>query len=142
MVVASTSPATVGEPRLVHGPFDLVLLEGWMLGFTPVAVTDPHLEVINHKLAAYEAWYQLIDVMISLRADDPHSVLRWRTEAEERARASGKPALSPAEIADYVQRFLPAYESYADTVTRGRWNPHRQLALTLDHNRQPSTNLG
>lgn len=120
----------------------LVVLEGWMLDFTPVPVTDPDLEVINGKLAASEAWYRLIDAMISLRADDPHSMLRWRTEAEDHARASENPALSPDEISDYVHRFLPAYETWADTVTHGRWSPDRQLALTLDHNRQPRTNLG
>lgn len=125
------------QVRRVRGPLELVLLEGWMLGFTPVPVTDPALEVINQQLAAYEAWYQRLDVMICLGAENPASVLRWRAEAEARARASGKPALTPAQIDDYVQRFLPAYALYAGTVARGRWSPDRQLALTLDDDRIP-----
>lgn len=125
------------QVRRVHGPFDLVLLEGWMLGFTPTPTTDPALEVINQKLAGYDAWYRHLDVMISLRAKNPDSVLRWRAEAEARARAGGKPALTPAEVDDYTRRFLPAYETYAQTVTRGRWRPDRQLALTLDEDRIP-----
>ncbi|MDP2273869.1 MAG: hypothetical protein Q8K32_24220 [Archangium sp.] len=116
----------------VQGRFDVVLLEGWMLGFTPVPAVDPLLEVINQKLTAYEAWYRLIDVMVCLRAEDPRFVLRWRTEAEDKVRASGKPALSPAAIEDYVRRFLPAYEKYAATVASGRWSPERQLVFTLD----------
>lgn len=127
------SPAT--EP--LHGRFDLVLLEGWMLGFTPVPVSDPALEVINTKLAGYEAWHRLLDVMVCLRADDPKHVLRWRVEAEDAARASGRPALSPAAIDDFVRRFLPAYETWASTVARGRWSPNRQLVLTLDVDRIP-----
>lgn len=116
----------------VKGRFDLVLLEGWMLGFTPLPVAPRGLEVINEKLADYEAWHRLLDVMVCLRAKDPAFVLRWRTEAEDAARASGKPALSPAEIDDYVRRFLPAYEHYARTVAF-----ERQLTLTLDADRTP-----
>lgn len=119
----------------VKGPFELVLLEGWMLGFTPSPVVDPLLEVVNEKLAAYEAWYRLIDVMVCVRAEDPRFVLRWRTEAEDKVRASGRPALSPAAIEDYVRRFLPAYETWAATVAAGRWSPDRQLVFTLNADR-------
>ncbi len=121
----------------VSGPIDLVLLEGWMLGFSPVPVQEPGLEVINAKLAGYEAWHRLLDVMVSLRAEDPRYVLRWRAEAEDVVRASGRPALSPAAIEDYVRRFLPAYENYAPTVASGRWSPDRQLVLTLGGDRIP-----
>lgn len=128
------SPVT--EP--VRGRFDLVLLEGWMLGFTPVPVPpDPMLQAVNSQLAGYEAWHRLLNVMVCLRAADPKFVLRWRVEAEDAARASGRPALSPAAIEDYVRRFLPAYELYADSVSTGRWSPDRQLCLTLGFDRLP-----
>jgi D-glycerate 3-kinase len=118
--------------RPVTGRLDLVLLEGWMLGFTPVRSPEPGLEVINTMLAGYARWHELLDVMVCLRAEDPQSVLRWRTEAEDAARASGRPALSPQETEDFVQRFLPAYRQYAGTVTFPR-----QLVLTLDASRIP-----
>jgi D-glycerate 3-kinase len=115
--------------RPVHGRFDLVLLEGWMLGFSPVPVRDPALEIINTKLSGYEAWHLLLDVTVCLRAKDPNDVLRWRTEAEDAARAAGRPALSPAEVDDYVRRFLPAYEHYTASA---------DLTLTLDADRIPT----
>lgn len=111
----------------VQGPFDVVLLEGWMLGFTPVATSDPLLRVINEKLAPYEEWYRRIDVMVCLRAADPNFVLKWRVEAER--------TLSREQVEDYVRRFLPAYALYADTVVSSRW---RQLVFTLDHERKVS----
>ncbi|MDP1828137.1 MAG: hypothetical protein Q8L48_32980 [Archangium sp.] len=120
------------QTRPVKGRFDLVLLEGWMLGFSPVHPAPSGLEVINEKLAGYAAWHRLLDVMVCLRARDPAFVLRWRTEAEDAARASGRPALSPAEIDDYVRRFLPAYEHFGRTV-----DFQRQLTLTLDADRIP-----
>jgi D-glycerate 3-kinase len=122
------------QSERVKGPFDVVLLEGWMLGFTPAETNDPLLQEINTKLAAYEAWYRLIDVMVCLRAADPLFVLKWRVEAEDAARASGRAALSRAEIEDYIRRFLPAYELYADTVAQGRWTG-QELAFTLNEDR-------
>jgi D-glycerate 3-kinase len=113
----------------VEGPFDVVLLEGWMLGFTPVPTADPQLQVINEKLAAYEAWYRSIDVLICLRAEDPSFVLEWRVQAET--------TLSRADVEDYVRRFLPAYALYADTVSNGRWSAEDRLMFTLDLSRSP-----
>jgi D-glycerate 3-kinase len=130
-------PAT--EWRSVHGPLDLILIEGWMLGFCPVthAIEDRFLVEINARLTGYEAWLRTIDTMVILRAADSRQVLRWRVEAEEAVRAAGMPALDRAEIEDYVRRFLPAYDLYADTVAIGRWSPDRQLVFTLDADRLP-----
>ncbi len=130
-------PAT--EWRTVHGPLDAILVEGWMLGCRPVAqaIEDPFLAEINVRLAGYEAWLRAIDAMVILRAADSRQVLRWRVEAEEAMREAGKPALDRAGIEDYVRRFLPAYDLYADTVATGRWSPDRQLVLTLDADRLP-----
>jgi D-glycerate 3-kinase len=126
--------------RSVSGPLDLVLVEGWMLGFNPLEdsqVVDASLRAVNAKLGGYEPWVAGIDAMVILRASDPRHVLRWRVEAEEAMKASGKPGLDRAAIEDYVRRFLPAYELYASTVQRGRWAPDRQLVFTLGEDRLP-----
>lgn len=39
-------------------------------------------------------------------------VFKWRLQAEEGMRASGKPGMSDAQIADFVARFMPAYKAY------------------------------
>jgi D-glycerate 3-kinase len=101
--------------RVVPPPLDLVLVEGWMLGFEPAAETaldTPWLVEPNRALAAYAAWHRLIDVWVVLRARDPEYVLTWRVEAEEKMKASGKPGLSRADIEDYIRRFLPAYRTW------------------------------
>jgi D-glycerate 3-kinase len=128
------------EWRTVRGPFDLVLLEGWMLGFQPLddaRIPEPALRLVNAKLATYESWLRAIDVMVILSASDPHQVLGWRIEAEESMKASGKPGLDRAAIEDYIRRFLPAYHLYASTVARGRWAPDRQLVFSLGADRLP-----
>ena len=101
--------------RVVTPPLDLVLVEGWMLGFEPVdeaTLESPWLVAPNRALAAYAAWHRWIDVWVVLRARDPEYVLTWRVEAEEKMKASGKPGLSRADIEDYIRRFLPAYRTW------------------------------
>ncbi len=120
--------------RVVDGPLDLVIVEGWMLGFTPVApaaLPDARMAPANEALAAYQAWYREVDQWIVLRAADPAFVLEWRVEAEERMKASGKPGLSRADIEDYIRRFLPAYATWADGRAAGR-PPDFSLTIGLD----------
>ena len=117
----------------IRGQVDVVLLEGWMLGFQPVEhVSDERLRVPNDALRAYDAWTDRLDVLISLRMKHSSQVVQWRIEAERAMRASGKPGLTDAEVEDYVRRFLPAYETWSDTLSK-----QPSLTLTLDAQRVP-----
>ncbi|TAK18100.1 MAG: hypothetical protein EPO35_01645 [Acidobacteria bacterium] len=101
--------------RAITGPIDIVFVEGWMLGFEPVAdsaIADPQLRIANSYLADYASWHSSIDAWVVLKALDPAYVLTWRVEAEEKMKASGKPGLSRADIEDYIRRFLPAYKTW------------------------------
>ena len=129
--------APESEWRDVHAPVDIVFVEGWMLGFTPVPraqLDDPFLLAPNRALAAYERWHRMLDAFVTLRAADPHYVLKWRVEAEEKMRASGKGGLTRADIEDYVRRFLPAYAIYGGAPPNIA--PDRQLTFTLDEMRR------
>ena len=110
----------------IQGPLDVVFLEGWMLGFAPVAESviashaalqnDPQLCAsfyeINRLLVQYQGWYEQLDAFIHLIPQESHYVVGWRVEAEERMKAQGKPGMSRAEITSYIQKFITAYEIY------------------------------
>mmetsp|Transcript_12363 Transcript_12363/g.40683 ORF Transcript_12363/g.40683 Transcript_12363/m.40683 type:complete len:376 (-) Transcript_12363:133-1260(-) len=103
----------------VEGPLQVVLFEGWMLGFSALpsaaeaAAVDRGLELVNERLPEYERqWYSRVDAWVVLEIDDPKWVHRWRAEAEQRMRESGRSAMSDAQVADFVARYLPAYEAY------------------------------
>jgi D-glycerate 3-kinase len=124
----------------VSGPLDIVLVEGWMLGFQPLPperISDPQLRAPNELLRGYDAWERFIDVLVILRTRDPESIVRWRIEAEESMKASGRPGLDRSAAEDYIRRFLPAYALYAASVTHGWWAPDRQLELVLGPDRLP-----
>ena len=132
--------APESEWRDVHAPVDIVFVEGWMLGFTPVPrmrLDDPLLLAPNHALAAYERWHRMLDAFVTLRAADRHYVLKWRVETEEKMRAAGRSGLTREEIEDYVRRFLPAYAIYGGAPPNIA--PDRQLTFTLDENRRTIT---
>lgn len=120
--------------RLVTGPIEVVIVEGWMLGFVPVRPEDPLLAEVDALLPAYAAWTRRLDAMVQLVAADPSYVVAWRAEAEANARASGKPGLSDTAIRAYTQLFLPAYRLWPQALAAHppapRW--HRVEVLGPD----------
>jgi D-glycerate 3-kinase len=114
----------------ITAPLDIVLLEGWMLGFAPVAddslafAAHPDLPAVNAALRddAYGDLHALLDDWIVVRVRDTRWVRSWRLEAEQQARSEGRPTLTDAEVGDFVNRFLPAYDLYAGAMyRRGPW---------------------
>lgn len=122
----------------VEGPLDLVVLEGWMLGFTPVdAVSDPHLLAPNRALVSYEAWHQRLQALVHLDLVRLEDVVAFRVEAERRRRAAGAPGLSDAEAEDYVRRFLIAYETWVPGLRSRSPIDGPTLRLRLGSDRLP-----
>ncbi len=124
--------------RDVAGPLDLVIVEGWMLGFEPAPearIADERLVGPNRALAAYDGWHQVLDAFVVLRALDPSAVVTWRIEAEENMKAEGRPGLSRKAIEDYVRRFLPAYALWAGRPP-ARFAPADTLVIEIDARRR------
>lgn len=124
--------------RVVATPLDVVILEGWMLGFSPVepAPSDPHLAEVERALEAYEAWHRHVSRWVLLEAEPLGLVVRWRVEAEAARRARGEPGLEPDEARDYVERFLPAYERWVPGL-RERVS-RRGVHVVLGPDRRPT----
>jgi D-glycerate 3-kinase len=101
--------------RRVAGPIDVLVLEGWMLGFTPVdsradALTvDLALRAPNQYLEAYRVWHERLDAFVHMHVDSLDTIVRWRMDSERARRERGEPALSDDDARDYIDRFLPAY---------------------------------
>lgn len=124
----------------VEGTVDLVFLEGWMLGFTPVEprrLPNEHFAEINRQLEAYRDWYRQLDGFLQLAPEDYRFVLDWRVEAEQRMRAGGKPGMSDAEIRAYVEKFLPAYETYLPQLDKHPPLMRNRQRIVIGKNRLP-----
>jgi D-glycerate 3-kinase len=106
---------------VVEGPVDVILLEGWMLGFRPLPSggeergrREEGLKDVNHYLGKYEKWHELVDAWVVVQVEEVEVIYKWRLEAERRMREEkGKEgSMTDVEVADFVSRFLPAYEAY------------------------------
>jgi D-glycerate 3-kinase len=67
-------------------------------------------------------------------------VFGWRLQAEQRMRAAGKPGMTDEQIADFVSRYMPAYQAYLPGLyARGPTTARagRTLILEVDHARAP-----
>lgn len=126
--------------RRVTGPFDLVLVEGWMLGFAPVpteALPDARMAPSNDALAGYEAWHRRCDALVHLVMNDASSVVRWRVDAERARRGAGAPGLSDEAARDYVLRFVPAYEVWVGPMRATPPVRGPRLTVLLGDDRAP-----
>ncbi|TYJ33921.1 hypothetical protein E1A91_A05G134900v1 [Gossypium mustelinum] len=130
----------------VEGPLTVVLYEGWMLGFKPLAnevvkAVDPQLERVNKNLEAYyDAWDKFIKAWIVIKIQDPSCVYQWRLQAEIAMRQAGKPGMSDEEVKDFVSRYLPAYKAYLPTLYSEGPNgshPNHLLLIEIDEARNP-----
>ncbi len=104
--------------RTVDGPLDLLIVEGWMLGFPPVdeATIEADLVAPNRSLAAYAAWTDRLHALVHLDVESPETVVQWRVGAERARRERGETALSDEDARDYIERFLPAYRVYVPAL--------------------------
>ena len=76
-----------GEWPSVDEPVDVILFEGWMLGFEPVKDAGGDLEIINKKMGDYAKWNDTVDAWMVVRIDDLNYVYDWRMQAEQRMRS-------------------------------------------------------
>jgi D-glycerate 3-kinase len=122
--------------RRVTGPLDFVIVEGWMLGFTPVdeALLEPDLVEPNRYLVAYDAWNSRLSALAHLTVESLETIVTWRVDSERARRQRGETALSDEDATDYIRRFLPAYRVY---VPRLEAHPPcaEVLRLVLDSSR-------
>jgi D-glycerate 3-kinase len=102
----------------VHPPLEIILLEGWMLGFKAVPdqqaqQIDPNLTPVNTYLHEYtNAWDSYVDCWLVVKVSSPEFAFRWRLQAEQAQRAAGKPAMTDEQVKDFVSRYMPAYKAY------------------------------
>jgi D-glycerate 3-kinase len=132
--------APVTKWRKVHTPVDIVLLEGWMLGFEPVpakTLRDANLREVNDILPRYEAWHTRLDALVHLDALERHFVVDWRIDAEGVRRFATGTGLSDEGARDYIERFLPAYQTYVSGLRLRPSHEKPYLRVIIGHDRAP-----
>jgi D-glycerate 3-kinase len=129
--------------RVIDSKIDLVVFEGWMLGFhqLPEKLLDHSLRIPNEMLGAYEAWTKLLDAFVLLQADELDFIVKWRVDSEQQRRNKGEKTMSDADARAYIERFIPVYREYVPELAKHP--PTKEFAhIVLGENRQPITMFG
>lgn len=124
----------------------VVLVEGWMLGFT--ASPEPEssslsadLQEINSFLRSYHFIHCLMDCWVVLAVQEVDSVYEWRLEAEQAMRRQRGAGMTDEQVQRFVDRYMPAYRCYLPSLySRG---PERKegastLQIWIDRERRPT----
>jgi D-glycerate 3-kinase len=150
------------ETVQVQGPLDVVVLEGWCCGFSPlgedeirqrhakaspVEVFGRHpieslLQIETNFQTLASTLYPCFTTMITIIPSSLEHVYSWRLQAEHAMKAAnGGSGMSDDEVRRFVDRYMPVYELWGGIqgVKREPWAKQwqgRGLAVYIDAQRE------
>lgn len=128
---------------------DVIVFEGWCVGFSPLSETDiqlrwsetgqprgstkhptktlkdhslKHLLSVNENLRQYCDLFmgpRHFDFLVHLDTDDLANVYEWRIQQEHALRMRTNSGMTDEEVIGFVKGYMPAYELYLDQLRRG-----------------------
>jgi D-glycerate 3-kinase len=121
---------------IAEPPFDLILFEGWCVGFQaiPEEMLEEkrntskltlkehqleHLQFVNTKLRDYSRIWELFDGLVWLSAENINFVYEWRLQQEHAMIAALGTGMTDEQIKNFVDGYMPAYEMYIDGLMNG-----------------------
>ena len=153
----------------VKSPVDVVLFEGWMLGFRPIAQADADaldtakmaqvnaplfpspvdmtgFSQVNKLLAGpgYRGLHRRFDSWVVFGLNNVDQVFEWRRDAEK-AQGNG---LTDEQVRDFVARFMPSYRACLEDMyahgpdRRDNVSPEDVLHFTVGADRCPVEPIG
>ncbi|KKO99222.1 hypothetical protein THAR02_08676 [Trichoderma harzianum] len=139
-------------------PFQVVILEGWCIGFRPISPEAvaakhsapsrtlhqhklEHLLAINEKLGEYDDVTRLFDAFLHIDSENTEYVYDWRLEQEEHLRLTrGDPnaGMTKEQVVKFVDAYYPAYELYSEGLRNGLFSdkPGAQLRMVVGRDRK------
>ena len=154
--------APVSEWHSVSRKPDVVVFEGWCVGFQPLpasAVEEkhalalagklpintpaqhllPHLLEVNDNLKRYYNAFmgpEHFDFFVHIDTSDLHNVYTWRLEQEHKMIAAKGSGMSDDQVKAFIDGYMPSYEIYLDTLRQGLFKDKgRMVRVVLDRQR-------
>ncbi|KIP04100.1 hypothetical protein PHLGIDRAFT_110071 [Phlebiopsis gigantea 11061_1 CR5-6] len=131
----------------VTGPVDVVVFEGWCVGFYPTSQEEidrrfelpvPSLSAdffsarnfrkkdiheINERLGEFPNWWSYFDTFIQIKPVENHPydyIYTWRLQQEHNMKsANGGKGMTDEQVEKFVDRYIPGYVFFGDGITKG-----------------------
>ena len=144
------------EWKIAQPPFDIILFEGWCLGFQALSQATvaqkrstsghqrilsqhplEHLQFVNEKLRGYSRLWDRLEALVWLNAQDINYVYAWRLEQEHVMKAELGRGMTDDQIKIFVDGYMPAYEMYIDGLMKGELfaGKNGRQILRIDYDR-------
>ncbi|CED82097.1 Predicted kinase [Phaffia rhodozyma] len=145
------------QSTLVQAPVDIVLFEGWCLGFRPLgpqgldeafasSVQGRFRDVGKDNLGAVETelgrmvdgLWGVLNCFVQLSAPSLETIYTWRQQQEVDLQSrSADRVMSPEEVIRFVDRYMPAYELWSAGVrANGTTWAGKGLGIVLGQQRE------
>ncbi|OAX42788.1 P-loop containing nucleoside triphosphate hydrolase protein [Rhizopogon vinicolor AM-OR11-026] len=138
----------VSRGETVKGPVDVVILEGWCVGFFPTSkevieqrwkepvptlepdtfdmksfVSVDDVLAVNEQLKQYVEWWSALDAFIQIKGPSSAQlsiIYKWRLQQEHNMKANnGGKGMTDAQVKTFVDRYIPGYVFFGDGVMKG-----------------------
>ena len=90
----------------IKGDHNVIILEGWMLGYEPLENVNKNLELFNNKLKEYQKIKEYFDNWIFIESDDIDNIYYWRLQAES------KKGMNKQVFEDFMKPYYEVYKNY------------------------------
>ncbi|KAN0063904.1 hypothetical protein ACQY0O_003510 [Thecaphora frezii] len=149
--VVFPKPEDVPPHLRVEKGLDVFVLEGWSLGFQPL--TEEQVEnkwktteglqkyqlqaliQVNTFLKDYVAWYDYVDCFLQIEPQSLGDVYKWRRQQEHQLIHRTGSGMTDAQVEAFVDRYMPGYLIYQDTIrSHPKWQ-NKSLTVTIDPDR-------
>jgi D-glycerate 3-kinase len=154
--------APVAEWHSVPHKPDVVVFEGWCVGFQPLPASTveekhslalagklpintpakhqlSHLLEVNDNLKRYcDAFMgpEHFGFFIHIDTSDLHNVYTWRLEQEHKMIAAKGSGMTDEQVKAFIDGYMPSYEIYLDTLRQGLFKDEgRMVRVVLDKQR-------
>ncbi|KAJ3480809.1 hypothetical protein NLI96_g8098 [Meripilus lineatus] len=135
-----------GGGKVIRGPIDIVILEGWCLGFQPISASEIDLRWsqpvdglgpgffesrgfrkedivdVNERLKEYQHWWQFFDTFIQIKPEEMYPyvhIYKWRLEQEHAMKATnGGRGMTDEQVESFIDRYIPGYVFFGDGVLK------------------------
>lgn len=138
----------ISDGETVKGPVDVVVLEGWCVGFLPTSkelveerlkepvptlepdmfdmkafVSVDHVLAVNEQLKRYVEWWSALDAFIQIKGPSSAQlsiIYQWRLQQEHNMKTkNGGKGMTDDQVKTFVDRYIPGYVFFGDGVTKG-----------------------
>ncbi|EMD33145.1 hypothetical protein CERSUDRAFT_118208 [Gelatoporia subvermispora B] len=135
------------EDVLIRSPVDVVIFEGWCVGFYPTSEEEimrrwerpvtglgdgffgkrgfKQVDVlqVNERLKEYVKWWNMFHAFIQIKPIESHPytyIYKWRLQQEHAMKSSnGGKGMADAQVEAFVDRYIPGYVFFGDGVLDG-----------------------